>query len=242
MLMQSIKKNICNLSAAALLSATALLFSAPVYADEPEATIEVVATGQVSTAADMASFVVGVETKSDKAEDALAENNKITAALYKTLDGLDIDKENIKTNNFNIYQNYEYPENKPAKLVGFGVNHQLNITNLPIDELGEAIDSLIESGSTQISGITFYASDNQALVSQARQQAVKNAIEKAKEIAKAADVKLDDILFIEELQNTVYSPELRMQADAASFSSATEIAAGETSYSVSVKLRYSIDN
>lgn len=208
--------------------------------------IDVEAQGVVYSTADLAGITVGVETQSENASDAVEENAKIVKKLHEVMDDFDVDEKNRATQNYALNQefNYQVEPNQSPQLVGYRVTHQLSIEQLPINKLGELIDALSKEGSSQIMSIRFRSSEEDKLIAQARKLAVKNAIEKARAIANAADVDLDRIVNITELSQvaSAYQAKSVAMSQASFDGESTYVSQGELAHQVSVSLRYSIDD
>ena len=124
------------------------------------------------------------------------------------------------------------------RVVGYQVSNNVSVT-VALDKAGSVLDALVSSGSNQIGGIGFSIHDPKPLQAQARQDAVKDAIERAQLYASAANVKLGPILSIQE-EGGVEPPRpvykaVMMRADAN-----VPIAGGEESVSAGVSITWQL--
>jgi uncharacterized protein YggE len=108
-----------------------------------------------------------------------------------------------------------------------------------VAKLGATLDALVTAGANQLNGINFSIADSSALLAQARQQAVADALVKAQTFAKAAGVTLGPILSISESDNGGPRP-LYMAAAPMAALRAVPVAPGEESVTASVSITWQI--
>ncbi|MFN3933384.1 SIMPL domain-containing protein [Parvibaculum sp.] len=231
------------LALSALFIAAGLAAAPLAQATEQRArTITITGEAQVSAAPDIAYVDMGVVTEGKTAGEALAAN---TAAMQKVFDGLEkagIDKKDMQTSNFSVYPVYEQvrpDDNRPhtPKIGGYTVQNQLTVKVRDLDNLGAILDKVVSLGSNQLSGIRFAIDDPKPLMNEARQAAVKDALDKAKLYAGAAGVAVGEIISISENGYSVPQPYyakdmMMMRAEAAP----VPVAAGEQTVSANVTL------
>jgi len=117
------------------------------------------------------------------------------------------------------------------------VQNQLTVKVRDLDNLGAILDKVVSLGSNQLSGIRFAIDDPKPLMNEARQAAVKDALDKAKLYAGAAGVAVGEIISISENGYSVPQPYyakdmMMMRAEAAP----VPVAAGEQTVSANVTL------
>lgn len=205
-------------------------------------TIALSGHGEAKAAPDMAVITIGVTTNAVTAADSLTANSAAMNAVFAKLKEAGIADKDVQTSNFSIQPRYDYGNNaQPPKLAGYDVSNLVSVSVRQVDGLGKLLDMVVSAGSNQINGIEFSVSKPQAMLDEARQLAVQDAARKAGIYAKAANVKLGNILSISE--GAGYQPPVPIQAkmmrsDAAG---APPIAAGEQTLSVDVNMVWEID-
>jgi uncharacterized protein len=218
-----------------------------VAADDTPPRILVTGEGSADVAPDMAVLVLSVSSDAPTARDALTANS---AAMNKVLEGmtkLGIAKRDLQTSSFDIQPRYSYPQpaggtNQAPRLVGYTVRNSLTVRVRDIAKVGEVLDTSVTLGVNEGGSIQFTNDDPTAIITQARVKAVANAMAKAHTLAEAAGVKIGKVLEISE-QNFSPAPipmaKVGMAMDR--MSEAVPIAAGESSYKVTVNVTLSIE-
>lgn len=153
-------------------------------------TIKVNGRGSVDAAPDMAIVSAGVITEDKNAQNAQNQNdiiiNNIIAALLK----LGIPRQDIKTQTYTIFPEYDYIEGQQI-LRGYKVTHILEIKVNDISQVGTVINTVVENGANQINNIEFTLKDSSKYYNRALRLAVADAEGKADAIARAMKVTLD---------------------------------------------------
>jgi uncharacterized protein YggE len=130
------------------------------------------------------------------------------------------------------------------ELVGYRVTNMVSVKIRKIDTAGEVIDAVAGAAgdAVRIDSISFTVDDPEPYLKEARDEAVKNAAEKAEQLATAAGIKLGKLIYMSE--STGYIPVVRdtyMKLEAAGIPPAeTPVSPGELEYSVSVQMVYSM--
>jgi uncharacterized protein YggE len=224
---------------AVLLLASALAVPAGA-ADPTPRTLTVTGTGQVKAAPDEANFSTGVVAQGPTAREALAANSKAMAAVIASLKRQGVPDKAIQTANLSLNPHYApcKPDVAcPQKITGYEVSNTLTVTTA-FEKAGVVLDALVASGANQIGGIAFAIHDPKPLLTAARAEAVKDAIEKASVYAKAAGVSLGPILSISEGGSS--APPQPMFKAYAMRAEAVPLAAGEQTVSADVSITWSI--
>ena len=230
----------------AALTLSSLAASAQEAAQNP-AVISVSATGSATVVPDMARLDLTVQRQAKTARAALDANNDAMAAVLAEMRQQGIEDRDLQTANFSIQPQYHYPKSssgghKAPKLTGYIVNNSLTVWIRDLSKLGSILDKSVSLGVNSGGGISFTTDKPAPVIEQARKNAVASAIAKAKTLTEAAGVKLGHILEISETNRQPPRPramarmETAMAADAA-----VPIAAGENSYSVTVNIRWALD-
>ena len=85
-----------------------------------------------------------------------------------------------------------------AKLSGYNVSNQVNVTIRDIAKVGDVLDRLVAAGVTNVGNIEFLHANPSKILDQAREAAVVDAKRKAEIYAKASDVTLGRVVWITE--------------------------------------------
>lgn len=86
----------------------------------------------------------------------------------------------------------------PSEIVGYEVSQTTLVKTRNFDVVGELLSGVVENGANSISQLSFTIDDPTRAENEARAQAIENAKEKAKAIAKAGDFRLGRLLSIQE--------------------------------------------
>lgn len=144
---------------------------------EFDSRITVSGTGEVQIIPDTVVVSMGVETVNKILTEAEAENSNKINNVINILFDYGIQKENIKTRNFNVFPKYDYL--KDQSFIGYQVSNYLDFKTSDIQSVGEIISKLTEAGANYFGGISFTVEDNELAYSQALEKAINSAWNKA---------------------------------------------------------------
>ena len=171
------------------------------------------------------------------------ENNAQTQKMIQALKDFGIDAKDIRTTNFSIW-----PQDKYDPLTGtptgekvYVVDNTVYVTIRDLDKLGELLDTVIAAGANTVNSIQFDVADKDEALKQARADAVKDAKEKAQELADAAGVKLGDVQtigFYDSVPYPVY--EGKGGGGGVAAAAAVPIQPGQLTFTVTVNVTYEI--
>lgn len=235
---------------APILVALVLLCSMNTQAGEHDSPARIVVNGQgtAELVPDMAVLQLTVTREAKTAREALDANSAAMTQVMKALRDQGIAERDIQTANFSIQPRYVYPapkaqgEREPPRITGYTVRNGLSVRVRDLAKLGAIMDQSVTLGVNEGGNIMFTNDDPSDAVDQARVRAVKDAMGKAKTLAGAAGVKLGKVLQISE---NSYSPGpapmMRAEMMANRAADAVPVAAGESSYQVTVSMSYAIE-
>lgn len=172
----------------------------PNVEDSMNRTVSVSGSGRVSVTPDEATITIGVETRAETAAEALEQNNEQMQALITTLTGEDIAREDIRTQDLQLYPQYREvtdPTSVP-QVVGYNATNTLLVTVRDLAQLGTMLDAAVQAGSNRIYGIQFSVSDQVAATDQARSQALADARHKAEQLATLVNGTLGEVISVTE--------------------------------------------
>ena len=154
--------------------------------------------GEVRATPDIAYVTSGVVTQGATAAEALAANTKAMTDLFAALKDSGIEDRDVQTSNFSVQPRYNFSNNQAPKMVGYDVSNNVTVTLRKVDTLGALLDRMVQSGSNQISGISFDVSKPDDAMDEARKLATEDATRKAKVYAKAMGIELGNVMQVSE--------------------------------------------
>lgn len=115
----------------------------------------VTATGnaQLSVPADEVSVWVSVQTSNISAEAAKDANAEVTNRVLNSLYAIGLTKNDVETQNYNIYPEYDYTTNQP-KITGYVATNTIIVKTKNFDIVGKIVDASVNSGAL-VSNINF---------------------------------------------------------------------------------------
>lgn len=190
-------------------------------------TITVSATGRVSAEPDIVRIQAGLTTEADTARRALTENNQVMEKLLDSLEDKGIAEADIQTANFHVSPRYTRPDRGgTARIDGYQVSNQVEVTVRKVDDAGEILDTLVALGANQLNGISFEVSNADELKDAAREKAIAAARRRAELLASAADAKVGSVIAIAEGAPIEGPRPMAMRRTRMAEASAVPIAAG----------------
>jgi uncharacterized protein len=171
------------------------------HADDevPKRAVTVSASGTVTVEPDQARVTSGVTADGATAREALTANTAAMQKVIAELKGAGIDAKDIQTASFRVEPRYTRPiEGQAPKIDGYSVTNEVQVLVRDLDKLGDILDRLVTAGANQTAGLNFEVSKAETLLDEARQQAVANALRRAKLYATAAGAEVGEVLTIVE--------------------------------------------
>jgi uncharacterized protein len=211
--------------------------------------ISVVGQGRVSYIPDTANITLGVQIdKLFRAEDTINQLNKKANTIIDAIVKLGIAKEDIKTQNYNLYSNYDLVGNV-SRVNGYSANESIvikvkDITNNQ-DLISKVISEATKAGANQINGVVFENSNIENIKQEARIKAIASAREKSKDIEKALGIRLCKIVgmwenYISPMPEAVYSDYAKGGIGGGASSIAPTVPAGTYEVLVEENISYKI--
>lgn len=218
---------------------------APLFPSPGSRSIHVTGSGSVTDEPDIVTLYLGVSVEKASVEAAREVAASAMTAVIDSLKANNIAENDIQTENFSIYPQYDYTE-EGRVLRGYRVNNTVSVTARDLESLNDIIDDAIGAGGdiVIVNSIQFMIEDPTPLQAQARALAVKDAEAKAQTLAEASGVTLGKPITITETTRTTGPP--IAFAEAAEFAaddgrSATPIEAGELTVTINVTISYEIE-
>ncbi len=202
------------------------------------------ATGHstVSTIPDKVEITLGVSLKENDIQRAQSRANEVINKINTDLQNLGVSKDNIKTQNYSIYPNYDY-QTGGQRLIGYSVDISIVVSLTDFEKLNTVVDLATQAGANQVSGIQFTLSEEKErqVKAQAREEAIEDAKQTAQELARLAGMRLGKVVnVVEEPASSVPVPYLAADAVArgAGGGAPTNIEPGSTNYTYTVTVSY----
>jgi uncharacterized protein YggE len=173
-----------------------------------QGTITVSGDGEVTVKPDIATVTITVrESAATVAEAQEKVESKVVAAI-NSLANLGVDEKDRKTTTYNVNPKYEYVSAggyaTNPKIVGYEASQTVEIKIRKIDSAGDVVGALGAANITEISGPTFTVEDPDQVQEKAKELAIKEARDKAKETARALGVDLGEVIQFSEDQGGYY--------------------------------------
>ncbi|KKP30056.1 MAG: hypothetical protein UR15_C0006G0006 [Parcubacteria group bacterium GW2011_GWA2_31_28] len=168
------------------------------------ATISVIGESELFVTPDIAKISLSVLTEGKTVKEATRENNEKMNNITKFIKSQNIEDKDIKTVNYYVNPRYEYKNNNeitifPEKpsirvLVGYEIMQTVEVKIKNLDNSGAIIEGATSRGANQVGSLQFTFDDETRLKDKARNEAIKNAQEKAEILSTKLNVKLARII------------------------------------------------
>jgi uncharacterized protein YggE len=206
-----------------------------------DAGISVSGSGKASGKPDVATAVLGIQVTTTSLAEATSQANTKMSAIIDKVKSFGVADKDMQTINYSVnpVTQPSNQQNTTPRITGYTVSNQLRITVRKIDDLGKILDGAVAAGANSIYGVSFSISDPKPLLAQARADAVKDAQDKAGQLAKAGGLTLGKIITINEGTSSP-QPVFRAAASMALDASAVPVQTGEMEISVSIEVRFAV--
>lgn len=161
--------------------------------------ISVSGTGTAYSAPDVAKIDFGVRSSARDLATSQRMNADAIAKIKTDLVPFEISPEDIQTINYNINPDYIYSAAQKPTLSGYTTYHFLRLTMRRLDTVDAILQTLGNSGVTDISQISFTIEDPADVKNEAREKAILAAKDMATQLATLSGAKLGNIISIQEI-------------------------------------------
>ena len=208
--------------------------------------IWVTGTGEVMAVPDIAELSLGIEARADTVDEAQTQASEAMHDVMEALKDNGVAEKDIQTQRFSIYPVTKWIKDEDKEeIIGYRVTNMVTAKIREVDKAGVIIDSVAKAGGdlTRIQGINFSVDDPEPYYEQARDKALKDAKNKAAQLADLAGVKLGKPTYISE--GSVYVPRVSAdyfleKAGAPVPSAPPPISPGELKITINVQVAYEI--
>ncbi|MGB3626467.1 MAG: SIMPL domain-containing protein [Henriciella sp.] len=209
---------------------------------QPETTLSISASGEVSRTPDIATITAGVQTEAETASEAMSQNAARMDGVYAALRSAGVAERDMQTSNLSLQPRYNYSnrDGSPPKVTGYTASNQLNVKVRDLDNLGETMDAIVAQGGNTISGLQFGLDDPSEARDEARREAIQKAVERASLYAEATGYRVARIVTISENASGGNMPMPMMAVRNESADASTQVSSGEVGYSVDVNVTFEL--
>lgn len=190
------KKLNLNVIIPVIIVVAGILIAASMFTEKDVKTISSSGNAEISVDPDEVVVYLSIETRSDSADEAKDENAKISADVMSALEDAGVDKEDIETQNFNIYPDYDWSNGKRT-MKGYVASNDIMITTGDFDEVGNIIDAAVDNGAL-VNYINFQLSNKKTneYKAQVLAEASQDARNKAEATASGLGKTIGDIVSV----------------------------------------------
>jgi len=203
-----------------------ILGSVALFKDKPygDNTISVTGNSEMKFQPDNVAVYINIETRDESAKAAEDRNSEISEDVVSGLIALGIDREDIQTQGYNIYPEYDWSSNR-QELIGYVASNQLKLTSEEFSVLGNVVDVVIDNGGL-ISYINFELSNEKLNEYKAvvLEEASKDATVKAEAVANGLGKSLGKLVSVS-TSNYDYRPYPLYYAEDAAVASSEDVKA-----------------
>ena len=206
--------------------------------------------GNGTFALHLALITFAVQNEAKIVAEAMSENTKKMNAVIDSIKKQGVESKDLKTASFSISPRYEWREKESCLifpcpqgeriLAGYDVYQSLQVKIRNLEKVGLIIQGASDMGANDVSGLQFTVENEDELKSQARKQAIDEAMAKAKELASQLGVDLVRIINFSE-SGAWPVPYFSLGMEKAAVGGETpQIETGENKISLSVTITYEI--
>jgi uncharacterized protein YggE len=229
-----------RVATAVLIALVALLSgrASAVAADAPP-TISVTGTGRIGVRPDTALVTVGAEARAATLADATADVSRRMTAVVARAKALGVQEADITTVTYSV-EPIAAPrrtEDEGTKIIAYRATNVVRLRLRALDAAGRILDETVAAGANVVRGVQFTVAEPGPVEARARAEAVRDARERAQQLAAAAGVKLVELVWLGEGAGARPLPEPVYRMTAVS---AGPIEPGQMEITVTVEARWRV--
>ena len=204
--------------------------------------ITVSASGSAETEPDEAVIRVSVTAVRDDATAARQAVARNVSAIRSSLEQFGLADSQIRTVDYDLWEDRDRrpPQEGQEEKTRYRASHDLEITVIEIDTVGEVIDTTIDNGATNIRDVRFTLSKEtrRTLRQEALDDAMGNARTQATTLAGSADLSLAGVHSVSTVEENRGVRPVALEAAAGGAGGDTSIESGPVTVSASVVVTY----
>ena len=212
----------------------------PLWAEQ-QPVITVTGHGVVETVPDIAMLNIGVTREARRADAALDATSAALAAVLARLQQSGVEDRDMQTSGISVQPRWNRASGEAQsvpQITGFVARNGVRVRIRDLDSLGAILNTVVMDGANTLDGLQFSVADPEAALAEARAEAVKDGLAKAKQMAAAAGLTLGPVLSITEVTSSARPEALQMSA--ARMSDAVPVVRGEVGLSAQVSLEIAL--
>lgn len=220
--------------------------------------ITVTGEGEAFAVPDVAEINFTVSEEADTVPEAQELATEKMNAVLAALEDAGIEENDIKTIGYNVYPKYEYsrtdalcydagayicPPIGRQVIVGYEVSQSVSVKIRDVETAGDILATIGGLEVSNVGGISFTIDDEEAIRDEARDEAIADAQDKAKQLAESLDVKLVRLVSFNESGGPYpyYAKDMALGLGGeAAVRIAPELPVGENKITSTVSLTYEI--
>ena len=162
--------------------------------------IAVTGSGRVARPPDSAVVEIGVEARAAQLADATADVDRRMRAVLAQVKSTGVRDADIRTTTYAIDPIAEprQPRDTSARIVGYQVSNVVQVRIRDVNGVGRIVDAAVTAGANVVRNVHFTLEASAPAEAEARALAMKDATDKARQVAAAAGVKLGRLLSVTE--------------------------------------------
>jgi hypothetical protein len=205
--------------------------------------IVAVGTGTVSAEPETANVVFGVELQGDDPAAIMDEAAERMDQAIAAVQELGVAEEDVRTTGYNLWvETVRDPDTgTPTGEVLYHIWQQVRVKLSDIDRVGDLLGAVVEAGANTVSEVNFTVEDPEALMVEAREQALENAAARAQQMAEGLGLTLGSPVSVMETSGGGPMPLGLGGGGEMMVAAAPSISPGSLSVSVSVQIVYAIE-
>ncbi|MBI4918910.1 SIMPL domain-containing protein [archaeon] len=169
--------------------------------------ISVSGNGELKVKPDRAEVNMAIITKAESAKIAQDRNAEAAQKIYQSLKNY-VNKEDISTENYNLYRESKWNEKTQEYIEGdYVLTNSLKIVVKKLDDVGAVLDKVIEGGANSLGGVYYTLSEEKEKETKQKVLSLSatNAKEKAVDLAESLGVSVGKVKSIQET-SYVFTP------------------------------------
>lgn len=212
-----------------------------------ERVLTMMGTGAATAVPDELEFSLRVALTRDSLDTALADASAAMSRVLAALKEHGVGKEDVQTTGLSMNAVYDYHQYSPPTVRGYRVEQRAQVHIGDLSAGGKAVAAAVETGGNdvRVGNIRLLVGDTDAVMEEARTDAVEQARAKAEQYAAASGQVLGEVVTLREVRSKpLASPVVAQSYRAArdlSATSAVPIRAGENETTVTVKVVWELE-
>ncbi len=163
-------------------------------------TISVSGEGKVVAKPDIAEVSFSVVTQGNNPAEVQRSNDEKMTRVVEFLKSQGVKEDDIRTTGYNLYPQYDYDKEgrRPPEIIGYSLTQTVAVKVRDLSVVGKIVGGVTEKGANQINSIGFSIDNPDSLKEKAREEAIKEARERAEVIASQLGARLGKVVSFSE--------------------------------------------